>query len=169
MKAKPEKDIPFRWTYIVLPAAILLASIVLAVFFYARLPEQLAYHFSGGAPDRWLGRAAFLAWTLVPQAALALLAFALVGAVIFGARRWSFESPLLQKLLPAMGNLPALPQLIVLFTMLDVFLYNSYQIKLISVWALALAVMVLGGIALGVLLARSAGQARRLYGNSRRE
>jgi hypothetical protein len=164
-----EKDISFRWTFIIFPAAILLVSIVLAAAFYTRLPDQLAYQFSEGTPDGWVGRSAFIAWTLIPQAALAIIAFAIAMTVIFVARRWSFESPLLGKLLPVMGNMLALPQVIILFAMLEVFLYNSYQIKLISVWAFALAVVVLGGIALGFLLFRSAGQAHRLYGDSRRE
>src|SRR3972149_10180251 len=96
----PEIRPPFRWTYIVLPAAILLVSVVLAAVFYPRLPAEVAYHFNGDLPDRWLGRAAFLTWTLVPQTLLMLSALAFVGIVIMGARRWSVESPALKKLLP---------------------------------------------------------------------
>jgi hypothetical protein len=159
----------FRWTYILLPVAVIAVSCGLAAIFFPRLPEQLAYHFSGGAPDRWLGRGAFVLWTVVPQALLVLAAFVVVGAALAAARYWSVESPALKKLLPVLGNMVALPQLIILFTMLDVFLYNSYQVKLIPVWAFALIVMGLGGAALGVVLVRAARQARRLYANSGRE
>jgi uncharacterized membrane protein len=161
-------SITFRWTYIVLPAAILLASLVLAAVFYPRLPEEVAYHFKGELPDRWLGRAAFTGWTVAVQAILTLSAFVLVGMVLLGARRWSVESPALKGLLPVMGNMVGLPQLIILFTMLHVFLYNSYRIRLISVLAFALIVLALGGIVLVVMIVRAAGQARRLYSNSHR-
>jgi uncharacterized membrane protein len=153
----------FRWTYIVLPASILLVSFVLAAVFYPRLPEEVAYHFSNGLPDRWLGRTAFTTWTVVAQAALALGSFVLVRLVLLGAHYWSVESAPLQTLLPIMGNMVALPQVIILFAMLHVFLYNSYQIKLMSLLAFALIVLALGGAVLGVVLFRATRQARRLY------
>ena len=162
----PEQDretTPFRWAYIVLPAALLLVSLVLVAIFYARLPEQVAYHFSGGAPDRWQGRTTFITWTLIVQAVLALGAFVFIRLILMGARYWSVESAPLKKLLPVMGNMVALPQVIILFTMLDVFLYNSYQIKLISVLAFALIALALGAVALGVALTRATRQARRFY------
>jgi uncharacterized membrane protein len=157
--------ITFRWTYIVLPASILLVSLVLAAVFYSRLPEQVAYHFSGGLPDRWLGRAVFTGWTVAAQAILTLSAFVLVGMVLLGARRWSVESPTMKGLLPVMGNMVALPQLIILFTMLHVFLYNSYEIRLISVLAFSLIVLALGGAVLVVLIVQAARQARRSHSN----
>jgi len=164
-----ESNITFRWTYIVLPAFILLVSLVLAIVFYPRLPEEVAYHFNGDLPDRWLGRAAFTGWTVIAQAILAVSAFSLVGIVLLSARRWSVESPTLKKLLPVMGNMVALPQLIILFTMLYVFLYNSYQVRLISVLAFAVIVLAVGGAVLVVLIVRAAHQARRLYSNNHRE
>ena len=162
-QTNPAKGTQFRWVYIILPAVLLVVAIVLAALFYSRLPGQLAYHFSAGAPDRWVSRAAFIYWTVVPQAVFALLSFAIVRTILLVVSRWAFESPVLEKLLLVMGNLLALPQLIVLFTMLDVFLYNSYQVKLISVWVFALAVLALGAIILGILLVRAGRQARRLY------
>jgi membrane-bound ClpP family serine protease len=49
-----------------------------------------------------------------------------------------------------MGNMMALPQIILGFAMLQVFSYNAYQIQLMPLWAFALLVMGLGGIILGV-------------------
>jgi hypothetical protein len=137
--------------------------------FYTRLPEQVAYHFQGDTPDRWQGRAIFISWTVGVQAVLALGAFVFIRLVLAGARYWSVESAPLKKLLPVMGNMVALPQVIILFTMLDVFLYNSYEVKLISVLAFALIVLALGAAALGIALVRGARQARRLYTDSHRE
>ena len=49
-----------------------------------------------------------------------------------------------------MGNMVALPQIILGFAMLDIFLYNAYQIDILPLWIFALIVLVLGGIILGV-------------------
>ena len=51
-----------------------------------------------------------------------------------------------------MGNMVALPQIILCFAMLDIFSYNSYQIHLMPVWIFALIIMVIGGIILGIFL-----------------
>ena len=49
-----------------------------------------------------------------------------------------------------MGNMVALPQIILSFAMLDIFSYNAYQTRIMPLWIFALIVMVLGGIVLGV-------------------
>ncbi len=146
-----------------MPAAILLVSVILAAIFYRLLPEQVAYHFSDGQPDRWLGRTVFTTWTLVGQAVLTLGSLVFVRLVLLGTRYMTVENAALQRLLPVMGNMVALPQIIILFAILDVFLYNLYQIKLIPLLIFALIVLVLGGAALGVFFFRAARQASVLY------
>ena len=49
-----------------------------------------------------------------------------------------------------MGNMIALPQVILCFAMLDIFSYNSYQIRLMPLWVFALIVMGLGTIISGI-------------------
>jgi hypothetical protein len=71
------------------------------------------------------------------------------------------ENATMRKLLPVMGNMAALPQLILTFAMLDVFLYNAYQIRLIPLWIFTIIVMVLGAVVLGVFFARTMRQSRR--------
>ncbi len=160
-KTNPENKIAFRWTYIVLPAVFLLLSLILIAFFYRLLPSDVAYHFQGNSPDRWLSRGAFIAWLFLPQFFFTLLAFAVVRIVLLGARYWPSEDTPLNKLLPVMGNMVALPQIILLFAMLDILLYNTYQIKLIPLWVVTLIVMILGGIILGVFFIRTISQFRR--------
>ena len=58
---------------------------------------------------------------------------------------------------------------IILFAILDIFLYNAYQIELIPVWAFAIIVMVSGGIFLVIFFMRTIRQFHRLYGKSLRE
>jgi uncharacterized membrane protein len=165
----PENKITFRWTYIVLPLAFLLLSLVLAVVFYQKLPVQLAYHFQGNQPDRWLSRGALLAWMLLPQLCFTLLAFIVVRVVMLSARYWPADILSMARILPVMGNMIALPQIILVFTMLDIFLYNAYEIRLIPVWLFALIIMIAGAAILGYLFMKLVRQARRLRANVRQE
>ena len=60
-----------------------------------------------------------------------------------------------------MGNIIALPQIILTFAMLDIFLYNAYQIRLIPLWIFTLIIMVLGMVVLGTFFFQTARQSRR--------
>jgi len=64
-------------------------------------------------------------------------------------------------LLAIMGNMVALPQLILCFAMLDIFLYNAYQRHIMPLWVFALVVMGSGGIILGIFFVQAIQQARQ--------
>ncbi|TRZ48880.1 MAG: DUF1648 domain-containing protein [Dehalococcoidia bacterium] len=146
--------LPFHWNYIIAPLAILILSIILTAYFYHLLPQEVAYHFQpDGSPDRWLSRGAAIVWAVAPQLFLTLLA----GAITWGITRLSRLSGQTEgtwikpeRVLSLMGNIIALPQIVLCFAMLDIFSYNSYQMNLMSVWVFALIIMVLGGIILGI-------------------
>ena len=148
------ETLPFHWSYIILPAAIFLLSVILAAYFYLRLPQEVAYHFKfDGSPDRWLGRGTIIVWMLAPQLILTLLA----GAVTLGIARLGILSQKTDvkgikpgRILALMGNMIALPQLILCFAILDIFSYNSYGIHLMPLWVFGLIVMGLGGVILGL-------------------
>ncbi len=143
------RPLHFRWKYIALPLGILGLSAAMAAFFYPRLPAALAYHFAAGAPDRWMDRASFLAWMLVPQFLLAGLAGGVIRGMLALARRAQPEKTP-EGILLVMGNMIALPQAILSFAMLNVFSYNAYGAQIMPLWLFALIVMALGGGALGV-------------------
>jgi hypothetical protein len=154
----------------VLPVAILLVSVFLAAYFYRLLPAEVAYHFTNGSPDSWMSRGAIIAWMIVPQFVLVLAALVVIlSTAIMGTRLGLAESPPVAKLLPLIGNMVALPQIILTFAMLDIFLYNAYQIHLISLWVFILGIMVLGGIILGVFFIQVLRQVRELPGNNLQE
>ena len=144
----------FRWSYIILPVVILLLSIILTAYFYHRLPVDVAYHFKpDGSPDRWLSRGTIILCMLLPQLFLSLLAGAITwGITKLGARFRQPESTWIkpERILLFMGNMVALPQVILCFAMLHIFVYNSYQIHILPLWIFALVVMGLGGIILGL-------------------
>jgi len=148
------ETLPFHWSYIILPLAILSLSLVLTAYFYHQLSTEVAYHFKfDGSPDRWLSREMVTLWLLVPQLLLALGA----GAIVWGITKLSVLSrqsgsagvkP--ERLLSLMGNLVALPQIILCFAMLDIFSYNAYQMHIMPLWVFALIIIGLGGIILGI-------------------
>ena len=154
----PEKTISFRWTYIVLPLAVLIISIALTAFFYRLLPAELAYSFKPGAPDNVTGRGAVLAWTLAPQFFFALSAAAIVfGVSKLGKRFREADGSWIKpgKILSLMGNMLALPQAVLAFAMLDIFVYNTYQTHLMPLWVFALIIMAMGGFYLGVFFVQA--------------
>ena len=143
-----------------MPLAVLLLSVVLAAGFYHRLPGELAYHFkSDDSPDRWLSRGALLLWMLLPQLVFTLMA----GAITWGTTRLAarFRQPestgikLESILLLMMGNMVALPQVVLCFAMLYIFVYNAYQIHLLPLWVFTLIIMAVGGVGLGILFVRA--------------
>ena len=69
----------FHWSYIMLPMAILLLSIILTASFYHRLPAEVAYRFkSDGSPGGLpLSRGTLILWVLLAQLFLTLLATAI--------------------------------------------------------------------------------------------
>ena len=148
-----------RWRYIALPVVLLLLSIILVVYFYRLLPAELAYHFkSDGSPDRWLSRGAIVLWTLLPQLFLTLLS----AAITWGIKKLSgfflrAESARIEpaSIISVMGNMVALPQIIIFFTVLDIFSYNSFQTPFLPLWVLVLIILGLGSIILGIFFIRA--------------
>jgi uncharacterized membrane protein len=162
---KETKVLFFRWNYIILPVVILIISVITAAYFYRLLPAETAYRFSSdGTPVRWLGRTTIVAWFLLFQLLLTLLS----GGITWGTtklntlfKQLDTTNIKLESILTLMGNMIALPQIIIFFTMLDIFSYNSYQRHLIPIWMLALLILGIGGIILGIFFFRAVSQIRR--------
>ena len=156
---------PFRWSYIIAPLAILLLSIILSAYFYHLLPVEVAVHFKlDGKPDRWLSREMTMVLMLIPQLLLVLVAGVIAWGVTrlgsrFGQMGGTGVKP--ERVVLFMGNLVALPQLIVLFAMLDILSYNSYQIHILPMWIFLLAILGLVTVALGVFGVFILSRARR--------
>jgi uncharacterized membrane protein len=144
--------ISFRWKYIALPLVFLLLSIGLAIYFFPRLPDEIAYHFKDGLPDRWLNRGVATAWLLVPQFLLTGLGAAIVmGIIRLGKHFQPTTNKRAETMLLLIGNMIALPQIVLAFAMLAIFSYNSYGLYLMPLWLFAIIAMGLGGIVLGAL------------------
>ena len=167
--APTENKIRFRWTYVILPVSLLLLSLILAACFYPLLPDEIAYHFQNDSPDKWLSRGAFIGWMVIPQVFFAILSIIVVQIAMLTSRYIPQYSSPLPSLLPIMGNMIALPQIVLIFAMLDFFLYNAYQIKLFPLWIFTLIVLVLGAVILVILFIRNFRRFRRRQANTRQE
>ena len=154
----------FRWKYVALPLALLLAAVILTLVFYRRLPFPTAWHFDSGsgAPDMWAIPGLFVFWALAVQVILALGAAFITWVMSRLAGRFLLpESAVIspQRIMLITGNMVGLPQIILVFAMLDIFLYNSYQTHLfVPVWVIGLIVMVAGGLVLGGFFIQAARQ-----------
>jgi hypothetical protein len=102
-------------------------------------------------------------WALLPQFLLTLLTL----AVAWGITKLSSTFKQMEgfgidldTVALAMGNMIALPQAILFFAMLDIFSYNSYDIRILPLWVIALIIMALGAVILGIFFIRSIRQVR---------
>jgi uncharacterized membrane protein len=145
-----------RLSYIIGPLAVLLLSLALAAYFYHLLPAELATHFElDGIPNGWLSREVTMLWVFLPQLVLVLAAWGIAwGATLLSRRFGQVKGGEVRvgKAVLFMGNLIALPQLMLCFAMVDIFSYNLYQTHLMPMWAFLLATLGLVTIALGVFL-----------------
>jgi uncharacterized membrane protein len=142
----------FRWSYVIVPVIVFLLSLILFASFFHLLPAEVAVHFDmDGNPDNWLGRPMTGVMTLAPQLLFVLLAIGIVWGITRLDRRYGWAKSggvRARRMVFFMGNIMALPQLIVLFAMLDIFVYNAYQTHILPIWLFLLIILGLATIAL---------------------
>jgi uncharacterized membrane protein len=160
MKSTAQVAFAFNWRHVILPLSILLLSVVIAAIFYSRLPFSIAYHFGpDGSPDMWAIPALFVFWALLLQLAPTMVAIAFTWIISRVSTRFADPQSAVvnpQTVMLFIGNMLALPQIILFFALLDIFIYNSYQVHLRPpVWVFALIAMVLGVIVFGVFFVRA--------------
>ena len=154
---KLEKKIGFRWSYIVFPAAILLISIVITIYFYGKLPDTVAWRFnSNNSPT--ISRFQIVLWSIVPQLLLTLLAIVIAYGTTKISNLFNQASEAgikLDTLLMVMSNMVIIPQLILLFAMLNIFSYNAFQKHISFIWWVSLAIIVAGVVLLSIFFIRA--------------
>jgi len=158
----------FRWSYIIAPVVVFLISLILFAFFYHMLPAEVAVHFTmDGNPDNWLSPEMTGVTMLAPQLLFLLMALGIAWGVIRLDRRFSWSESGgvgTGRMVSFMGNILALPQLIILFAMLDILSYNSYQTHILPMWLFLIVVLGLltaGMLVLGVFIYLRARRAMR--------
>lgn len=147
--------IAFNWRYISLPLLILAASLVLTAIFYGQLPEEVAYRFTlDGDPDAYTSAGAAVALMLGIQVLFMFLAWLIIRTVIrMGFFNQQIDDTLVkpEKMLSVMGNMMAIPNLIMAFALLDIFSYNAYEVHYMPLWLFAVIALVVGSVVLGIV------------------
>jgi len=132
-----------------LPLIILLLTVIIAIIFYIQLPTQVAWHFAAdGTPDAWINHLAILGMSIGIQVIFVLMGWGLVTGAsrsIVSAQTTEVE-PNMLRLLQLMGNLVALPQIIICFVMTDIFSYNIYQKHLMPTWLFIIVTLVVATV-----------------------
>jgi len=145
----------FRWSYIIAPAIVFLLSVVLFALFYHLLPAGVAVHFDmAGNPDNWLGPEMTGVTLLAPQLFFLLMALGIAWGTTRLGRRFGWTGGgwvSAGRVVAFMGNILALPQLVILFAMLDILSYNSYQTHILPMWLFLIIVLGLTTVAMAVL------------------
>ncbi len=164
-KAPAHQGHALRWRYVIAPAVMLTVSIITAAVFYSQLPAEVAARFDfTGTPKGWLSRELMLVLALALQFLLALAAITVAWGLarlstMFGADGGTPARP--ERLLAFIGNVVALPQFVLFFTMLDIFSYNAYQTHILPPWLLGIVLLGIATIALGAFLIIAMRKARR--------
>jgi hypothetical protein len=153
----------FRLGFIALPLALLVVAIVLAAAFYSRLPDPVAYRFQTASPDTFVSRGAMLAWLVVPHAFFTFMSWALISTILLSSKYWAEEGSFIARVLPLMGNMTAVAQIVFVLAAVQIFVYNTSGALLAPFWPAAVAVLVAGGVVLFVLFMNIFRESRRRH------
>jgi hypothetical protein len=153
---KAEMKTGVRWSYFFLPAAILIVSVIITVYFYGKLPDAVVWHLNA-ADSPTISRFQIALWAIVPQILLTLLAM----AITYGATKISnlfgqlSESGIkLNTVLMVMSNMVVIPQLVLIIAMIRIFSYNAFGKQISFIWWVSLAIILAGVVFLTIFFIR---------------
>jgi len=150
-----EERLRFRWRFTLLPAAILVLTLILSAVYLPQLPAEVAYNFRGSATDSYFTRQ--LAFGLL--FGLQLILLLPVAIISWGMTRMALDGEAtaaemrlkVERSLLLVTNLVALPQSLSLFALADIFSYNIYGEHLLPIWLFGAIVFALGTVFLVIL------------------
>ena len=146
-----------RWSYFILPAVILLISVIITIYFYGKLPDAVAWRLNS-VDSPTISRFQIVLWAIVPQLLLTLLAMVITYGTtkIAGLLNQAPSDGIrLGTVLMVMSNMVVIPQLILIIAMLRIFSYNSFQTHIGFVWWVSLAIIIAGIVLLSIFFVRA--------------
>lgn len=138
------------WQATLAPLLILVVSVISSAIFYHSLPVEVAYRFTtSGLPAGVMEKANVIGLMLGGQVLLLLLA---VGITWAANRAFHSVTPtmVLRRAFIFMGNILAVPQLVLAFLMANIFIYNVYQHEPMPAWIIVATALIAGAI--GIIL-----------------
>jgi hypothetical protein len=149
---KSAKKPGIRWSYFILPVAILLISVIITIYFYGKLPDAVVWRLNS-SNSATISRSQLVLWSIVPQLLLALLAL----VIAYGAAKISDlfnqasdSSIKLDTVLIVMSNMVVIPQLVLIIAMLRIFSYNAFGTQISFIWWVSLAIILAGVVFLSI-------------------
>jgi uncharacterized membrane protein len=157
-KVPVKTALEFEWKYVTLPVIIFITSIIIAAMFFFQLPDQIAYRFtSEGAAESWMGRISITAIMLGLQFVIIAMVVLVIRTIIGFAKTIEQSSPGFNpdRFMLLMGNIAALPQLVLAVIMFDIFSFNVVEKHVLSIWLLILIMAISGAVILSVFFIRA--------------
>ncbi len=151
VEATVKTGLTFEWKYISLPLIIFIISIVIAAMFFFQLPEQVAYRFKAdGAVESWMGRTAITAVMLGLQLFIIATVILIIKTIVGFARAIEQTSPGFNpdRFMLLIGNIAALPQLVLAVIMFDIFSFNVLEKHVLSIWLIIIILAISGAVIL---------------------
>ncbi len=170
LTASPDTDVQprlkFRILDIILPLIVLALSIACTIGFYSRIPPQVAYQFADdGTGEKWLGRGLLITSLLLPQILLTFLAAGIAWTMAKVGRSFvksgKAKAEVVRDVISLMSNMIVLPQAILFVAMLDIYLYNAYQVHLVPLYLAAIIIMFIGSVIMGYFFLRQIIRSRK--------
>ncbi len=163
---KAATDLSFRLSYIALPSAVALVTVIAMAIAYPALPAEVAYRFnSSGVPQSTMSREVLLLLTVGLQLLTVVAALAVAWLLLNMARRALQNSrPPVEpgRIIWLLANMVVLPQLILSFVALDAAFYAHSQSHLMTPWLFSIVAVGIGTVVMTFLFARSFNEARRI-------
>jgi uncharacterized membrane protein len=141
----------FEWKYITLPLIIFIISIVIAAMFFFQLPDQVAYRFtSGGAAESWMGKIPLMGILLGVQFVIIIMVIVIIKAIVGFGKAIEQTSPNFNpdRFMLLIGNIAALPQLVLAVIMFDIFSFNVIDKHVLSIWLIILILAISSAVVL---------------------
>jgi uncharacterized membrane protein len=157
-------DLSFRFSYMVLPVAVAVVTIIGLALLYSSLPGEVFFRFSSsGAPRGSISRELFMVLMIGAQLVLVAAAAVISFVVLRMAKRMLKEyEPAIDpgRIIWLMANMVVLPQLIVSFVALDAAYYANSGSHIVTPWLFSLATVGLGTLVIIFLFVLSFNSAR---------
>jgi uncharacterized membrane protein len=161
----------FRLSYVITPVLLCIASLVTAVVFTFYLPARLAFRFDqNGSPVIYMSKPLFVMLMVTAQILCAVAAWGIAEIVVRMGKSAFLTSPpqfKLDNMVFLMCNMILLPQVILAYIMLDVFIYGVWTRHLISLGIFSILTLAFGSIVIITMLTRVLSQARSATGNNK--
>jgi hypothetical protein len=133
--------------------------------FFFQLPDQVAYRFtSGGAAESWMGKIPLTGILLGVQFVMIVMVTIIIKAIVSFGKAIEQTSPNFHpdRFMLLIGNIAALPQLVLAVVMFDVFSFNIIDKHVLSIWAIILVLAISSAVVLTVFFIRAFIRTRKI-------